>query len=65
MSVRDKRIVYVEDDGVLAIISPVNENKTIEEHAKKSVPEGKKYYIVDKSEIPTDRSFRQAWTYTE
>ena len=65
MSVLDKRIVYIEDDGVLAIVTPVNENKTIEEHIKKNVPEGRKYYIVDKSKIPTDMSFRDAWTYTE
>ena len=64
MSVLNKRIVYVEDDGVLAIIKPVNDNKTIEEHIKKADPEGKTYYIVDSSEIPTDRSFRNAWTYT-
>ena len=65
MSVLDQRIVYIEDDGILAVITPVNENKTIKELQAKSVPEGKKSYIVDKSVIPTDRSFRNAWTYTE
>lgn len=65
MSVLDKRIVYIEDDGVLAVIVPVNENKTIEQLQAKSVPDGKTSYIIDKSEIPSDRSFRGAWTYTE
>ncbi len=65
MSVLDKRIVYVEDDGVLAIVVPCNANKTIDELKAKSVPDGKTSYIVDKSDIPSDRSFRNAWTYTE
>ena len=65
MSVLDQRIVYVEDDGVLAIVIPCNPNKTIEELKAKSVPDGKTSYIVDKSNIPSDRSFRNAWTYTE
>jgi hypothetical protein len=65
MSVLDKRIVYVNDDGVLAIVIPANANKTIEELKAKSVPDGKTSYIVDKSVIPSDRSFRNAWTYTE
>jgi len=65
MSVKDKRIVYVEDDGVLAVIVPCNANKTIEQIQAKSVPDGKTSYIIDKSEIPSDRSFRGAWTYTE
>ena len=30
----------------------------------KDVP-GDKYQIVDKSEIPTDRTFRNAWEYKE
>ena len=65
MSVLDKRIVYVQDDGVLAIVMPANPNKTIEQIKAKAVPEGKTSYIVNKSDIPTDRSFRNAWTYTE
>jgi len=65
MSVLDQRIVYIEDNGILAVITPVNENKTIKELQAKSVPKGKKSYIVDKSVIPADRSFRNAWTYTE
>lgn len=33
--------------------------------AEKDVPEGKTYKIVDVSEIPTDRTFRDAWEYQE
>jgi hypothetical protein len=29
------------------------------------VPTGKAYQIVDVADVPSDRSFRNAWTYTE
>jgi hypothetical protein len=59
----DKRIVYKNDDGTISIIVPANCGLTIEEIAAKDVPEGKEYHIVDVSEIPTDRTFRNAWTW--
>jgi hypothetical protein len=66
MANSDKRIVYVSDEGVLAVIVPSdNCGLTVEEIQAKDVPTGKTSYIVDKSEVPTDRSFRNAWTYTE
>jgi hypothetical protein len=64
----DKRIIYKNDDGGVSIIVPTPEylqNHTIEEIAKKDVPAGKSYQIVDVSNIPTDRTFRNAWTYEE
>ena len=61
----DKRIIYIQDNGVVAVICPAdNCGLTIEEIQSRSVPVGKTSYIVDKSEVPTDRSFRNAWTYT-
>ena len=59
----DKRIVYKNDDGTISIIVPADCGLTIEEIAAKDVPEGKEYHIVDISEIPTDRTFRDAWTW--
>jgi hypothetical protein len=59
----DKRIVYKNDDGSISIIIPADCGLTIEEIAAKDVPTGKEYYIVDKSEIPTDRTFRNAWIW--
>ena len=38
---------------------------TIEEIALKDVPTGKKYKIVDDSEIPTNKNFRDAWVVDE
>ena len=59
----DKRIVYKNDDGTIAIIVPADCGLTIEEIAAKDVPSGKEYHIVDKSEIPSDRTFRNAWEW--
>tara|TARA_Y100000004_G_scaffold188103_1_gene241780 strand:- start:437 stop:637 length:201 start_codon:yes stop_codon:yes gene_type:complete len=66
MANSDKRIIYTTDDGGVAIVIPAdNCNLTVEQIRDKDVPSGKTSYIVDKSVIPTDRSFRDAWTYTE
>ena len=66
MANSDKRIIYTQDDGTVAIVIPAdNCNLTVEQIRDKDVPSGKTSYIVDKSVIPTDRSFRDAWTYTE
>ncbi len=59
----NKRIVYQNDDGGISIIVPADCGLTIEEIAAKDVPAGKAYNIVDVSEIPTDRTFRNAWTW--
>ena len=66
MANSDKRIIYTQDDGTVAIVIPAdNCGLTVEQIQAKDVPTGKTSYIVDKSVIPTDRSFRDAWTYTE
>lgn len=64
----NQRIIYPNDDGGVSIIIPALEylaNHTIEELAAKDVPAGKPYKIVDVSDIPTDRTFRDAWEYAE
>ena len=66
MANSDKRIIYTADDGSVAIVIPSdNCSLTVEQIRDKDVPTGKTSYIVDKSVVPTDRSFRNAWTYTE
>ena len=65
MANSDKRIIYIQDNGVVAVIIPSdNSSLTVEQIQAKDVPAGKTSYIIDKSEVPTDRSFRNAWTYT-
>ena len=64
----NQRIIYPTDEGGVAIIIPAPEylvDHTIEELAAKDVPSGKPYKIVDVADIPTDRTFRNAWEYTE
>jgi hypothetical protein len=57
-------IIYPTDDGV-AIIVPADCGLTIEQIAAKDVPVGKPYKIVDVADIPSDRTFRNAWEYQE
>ena len=62
----DKRIIYPTDEGGVAVIIPAPDcGLTIEEIASKDVPEGKPYKIVDIADIPSDRTFRDAWEYAE
>jgi hypothetical protein len=64
----NKRIIYKTIDGGVAILVPTQEyleTHTIEELALKDVPANTPYKIVDVSEIPTDRTFRNAWEYVE
>ena len=58
----DKRIIYKNDDGTISIIIPANCGLTVEQIAQKDVPTGKPYKIVNISEVPSDREFRNAWT---
>ena len=63
-----KRIIYKNPDNSVSIIIPAPEalqSMTIEQIANKDVPTGYKYKIVDVSEVPSDREFRNAWTIDE
>ena len=60
----NSRIIYPTDDGGVAVIVPAAEclqDHTIEEIAAKDVPAGKPYKIVEVADIPSDRTFRNAW----
>jgi hypothetical protein len=62
-----KRIIYKQEDGGVAVLVPSPEylqDHTMEDLAAKDVPEGAEYTIVDTADIPTDRTFRNAWEYT-
>ena len=64
----NQRIIYPNDDGGVSILIPTEEylaEHTIEELAAKDVPAGKPYKIVDVSDVPSDRTFRNAWEYQE
>jgi len=62
------RIIYRTDEGGVAVIVPTDEalrSHTIQEIAEKDVPAGKPFKIVDVSDIPSDRTFRNAWEADE
>ena len=60
----NQRIIYPTDEGGVAVIVPCPTSKlTIEEIAALDVPDGKPYKIVAANEIPSDRTFRDAWEY--
>lgn len=74
----NQRIIYPNDDGGVSVIVPAAEcGLTIEEIAAKDVPPivvrgpensivsstPRPYKIVDVSDIPSDRTFRNAWEY--
>ena len=62
------RIIYNQDNGVVAVIIPspeALEKHGIEAIAKKDVPSGKPYKLVDVADIPADRSQRDAWLVNE
>mgnify|MGYP001281304757 FL=1 len=64
----EKFIIYKQDDGNVMILWPTEEalkSHTIDEIAKKDVPSGKPYKIINSSEVPTDTTFRDAWTVDE
>ena len=67
------KIIYKQDSGVLAVLTPVltetNPNTgsayTAKEIAEKDVPTGYKYKIIEDSDLPSNRNFCDAWTVDE
>lgn len=57
----NKRIVYRNESGGVSVIIPIDSGLTIEEIAKKDVPKGIAYLIVEASTIPVDRVNRAFW----
>ena len=56
----NQRIIFQNESGGVSVIIPTGE-LPIEEVAKKDVPVGVSYEIVDSLAIPSDRTFRNAW----
>ena len=56
-----KKIIYPTDSGV-AVITPAPECPlTDEETALKVVPTGVKFRIIEHTDLPNSREFRNAW----
>ncbi len=56
------RIIYPNDEGGVAIVVPAP--GVALEDVLKAVPAGKPYKIINTADIPSDRTFRDAWEYT-
>jgi hypothetical protein len=64
----NQRIIFQKDDGGITVLIPAPEcllTHTIQEIAEKDVPAGKPYKIVSADDIPSDRTFRNAWEADE
>lgn len=57
------KIIYPNGFGGIAVIHPTGE-LPIETVAFKDVPAGVPYLFVEDSDIPTDRTYRDAWKPT-
>ena len=62
------KIIFKNEDNTVGIITPTDEAlqyATIKQIAVKDVPSGLSYKIVDDEDIPTDRTFRDAWEWDD
>ncbi len=59
------RIIYPTPEGGVAIIIPaLDSGLTAEQIAAKDVPAGVPFRIIDAADIPSDRTFRNAWEFS-
>jgi hypothetical protein len=56
----NQRIIYQNEEGGVTVLIPTGEIEVVEV-ARKDVPAGVPYKIVDMADIPEDRTFRDAW----
>ena len=56
-----KRIIYPTESGIAVITPFLGSGVPIEEIARKDVPAGAPFCIVDTTDLPPDRSQRDAW----
>lgn len=61
----NKRIIYKNENGGVSVIIPCDCGLTVEQIAKKDVPTGVAYKVVNASEVPSDRDFRDLWDVDE
>jgi hypothetical protein len=53
-------IIYPQESGSIAVVYPTGELPTLEV-ARKDVPAGKPYKIIQTSDLPGDQTFFDAW----
>lgn len=60
--IQQKRIVYPTPEGGVAVVIPSGE-VSIDQLIGTVVPPNTPYKIIDTVDVPTDRTFRNAWEY--
>ena len=59
-----KLAIFPNTEGTISVLVPApNCGLTLEQICQKDVPTGTKFKIIDSSELPADREFRNAWNY--
>ena len=62
----NKRVIYPNDDGGICLLIPAPDCPlSLEQIIGKDVPAGKPYQILNVSEVPSDQTYFDAWTYEE
>ena len=62
------RVIYKNQDNSIGVITPTDEAlsfATIEQIAEKDVPKDLLYKIVSVDDIPSDRTYRDAWIWDD
>jgi len=63
-----KRIIYKNINNKISVIIPSEEAlklMSIDEIAKKDVPTGLSYKIIEDTDLPNSREYRDAWTIND
>ena len=58
-----KLAIFPNDETISVLVPAPNCGLTLEQICAKDVPTGVKHKIIDSSELPADREFRNAWDY--
>ena len=59
-----KRIIWERPEGGLSVMTLTEPNPTNDDltrSANRDIPKGIKYKIIDTTDLPSDRDFRNAW----
>ena len=55
-------VIFPNDTSISVLYPAPNSERTLEEICAKRVPTGVPYLIIDSSDLPEDRTFRDAWS---
>tara|TARA_R100001594_G_scaffold142967_1_gene190456 strand:+ start:986 stop:1216 length:231 start_codon:yes stop_codon:yes gene_type:complete len=57
------KVIIYKKESQLIVVHPAIPSDDVDELAKKDVPSGVNYKIIDIKELPDNRDFRGAWEY--